>query len=116
MSSPMLRLTAVGVLDVRVRVALDPQQTGLPQAALRVAGDGVLDLDDVGTPFAEYRTGRRNEAVHGDFEDADPSERPAHRDHLANVLDSRNSSSPAVPISLPMPDCLKPPNGLSGLK
>ena len=30
------------------------------------------------------------------------------------VFVSRNSASPAAPISLPIPDCLYPPNGASG--
>lgn len=32
----------------------------------------------------------------------------------AMVFVSRNSASPATPISLPIPDCLYPPNGASG--
>ena len=86
-----------------------PELTGLTQPTLRVPGDGVLDLDDVGAPFAEHRARRRDESVHRDFEDADALERPhesAPETTSAKVLDSRNSSSPALPISLPMPDCL----------
>jgi len=43
-------LAAVGVLDVRVGVALDTERAGLAQPALRVTGECVLDLDDVGAP------------------------------------------------------------------
>ena len=71
-------LAAVGVLDVRVGVALHPQQTGLAQSALRIAGDGVFDLDDVGAPLAEHRARRRHESVHRDLENPDSFERAAH--------------------------------------
>src|SRR6478672_4002158 len=92
----------------------------LPQPALRITGHRVLDLDDFGAPFAQHGTRRRHEPVHRDLEDANAVKGPAHEPGsettTAIVFDSRNSSSPAVPISRPIPDCLYPPNGLSGLK
>src|SRR6202034_2279950 len=43
-------LAPVGVLEVGVRFARDLVRADLAQAALGVAGDGVLDLDHVGPP------------------------------------------------------------------
>ena len=93
----------------------------LHEAALRIAGDGVLDLDHVGAPVGQHGARRGDEAVHGDLEDADARQRGrpfnlAHAITVAKVLRSMNSSSPATPISRPMPDCLYPPNGASGPK
>src|SRR6185312_14383644 len=91
---PDAALAAVGVLDIRIGFALDAERAGLPQTALRVTGHGAR---------------RGNESVHRDLEDADALE-GSHWDApettSAKVFDSRNSSNPALPISLPMPDCL----------
>lgn len=94
------------MLDVGVGVALDAQGAGLPQTALRIARDGVLDLDDVRAPVGEHGSRRGHEPVHGDFEDADAFERAHYGTTTANDLVSRNSSSPATPLSRPTPDCL----------
>ena len=68
-------LAAVGVLDDRMEVPLLP--TAQPtHAALRVAGDGVLDLHDVGTPVGEDRAGRRGEGELRDLEDPHAFHRP----------------------------------------
>ena len=69
-------LAAVGVLDVGIRVTFDAQHAGLPESALRVTGHRVLDLDHVGAPFGQHRTRRRDEPVHGDFQNADAFQRP----------------------------------------
>jgi hypothetical protein len=71
-------LAPVGVFDVRVRVALHAQWAGLPQPALRIAGDGVFDLDDVGAPLREHRARGRDEAVHRDLEDPDAVQWAGH--------------------------------------
>ena len=99
-------LATVGVLDVGVWVAFDAQHAGLPKSALRVAGHRVLDLDHIGAPFDQHRACRWDEPVHGDFQNADALQwphagapRPHGRDSKA--LRSKDSSSPATPISRP---------------
>src|SRR6202044_3744694 len=62
---------AVGVLDVGVGVTFDTQHAGLPKSALRITGHRVLDFDHISAPFDQHSTRRRNEAVHGDFQNAD---------------------------------------------
>ena len=90
-------------VDLALRVgALDPRRA--PQA--RAITLGAFDLDHVRAPRREHRAGRWHEPVHRDLEDADPFEWPAHDTTVAHVFDSRNSSSPAAPISRPIPDCL----------
>lgn len=119
---PDAALAAVGVLDVGVGIALDAQHPGLAEPTLRVTGHRVLDLDHLGAPLGQHGARRRDEPVHGDFQDADAFQRPhasapsAGPATTAKVLRSKNSSNPATPISRPTPDCLKPPNGLSAPK
>src|SRR5580704_13921001 len=48
------------------------------EAALRVAGFGVLDLDDVGAPVGQHRPGRRYERPRGEFDHADTTEDVGH--------------------------------------
>ena len=50
------------------------------QTALRVAGLGMLHLDDVGAPVREYRSGGRNEGELGDLEDSDALQGTVHDD------------------------------------
>ncbi len=52
----------------------------LIKPALRVTGLRVLDLDDVGAPVRQHRTGRRHERPRGEFDDADSGEDVAHAD------------------------------------
>ncbi len=98
-------LPAIGMFDIRVGIALDAQRPGLTQTALRIARHRMLDLDHIGAPpLGQHRAGRRDEPVHGDFENANSVQRLAHYwaagpITVANVLDSRNSSSPAAPPS-----------------
>ena len=57
----MLRLPAVGVLHQRLERPFGRPARTESKASLRVAGDRVLDLDDVGAPVGEHRAGRRGE-------------------------------------------------------
>ena len=54
-------LAPVGVLHERLERARGRAAGADVQAALGVAGDGVLDLDDVGAPVGEHRAGRGRE-------------------------------------------------------
>src|SRR5579875_3241408 len=98
------------MFDVRVGVALNPQHARLAQPTLGIPGYRVLDLDHIGAPFGQHRTRGRDEPVHGDFENANAVKWRGHPTTplagIASVLRSRNSSSPATPISRPTPDCL----------
>src|SRR4051794_3601301 len=72
---PDRALAPVGHLDHVVDAARTcGDQTGGDQAALRVAADGVLDLDDVGTPLGEDGARRGYESPGCDLEDLDPAE------------------------------------------
>ncbi len=94
------------MLDIRIRITFDTKGSRLPQTPLRVARHRVLDLDDVGAPLREHRTRRGNETVHRDLDDADAVEWLHDVTTFENALSCWNSSSPALPISRPMPDCL----------
>ena len=61
-------LAPVGVLDDRVVAPVLPAAQAA-HAALRVAGRGVLDLHDVGTPVGQDRTGRGREGELRHLED-----------------------------------------------
>ena len=67
-------LAPVGVLDDRMEVALLPAAQPA-HAALRVAGGGVLDLHDVGTPVGQDRTGRGREGELRHLQDPHPFHR-----------------------------------------
>ena len=71
-------LAAVGLLDEMVDAAGASDDPGADQAALRVTGFGMLDLDDVGAPVGQHRAGGGDERPGGELDDADPAENVGH--------------------------------------
>ena len=63
-------LAAVGMLDQRMPLGVELEATHVDEAALRVAANGMFDLDDVRAPVGEYRPGRRHERELRNLEDA----------------------------------------------
>jgi hypothetical protein len=72
-------LPAVRRLHVRVHAVLQRVEAARHQAPVGIAGVGVLDLDDVGTPLGEDGARHRSEDVRGDLDDPHAGERPGHR-------------------------------------
>ena len=113
-SRPMLRLPRLACSMIGLG---SPSTRSSPaaQAALRVTGHRVLDLDHVGAPVGQHRARRRDEPVHRDLENADPVQRPHRGRYRARArrrsCASRDSSSPACPSRRATPDCLSLPNG-----
>ena len=70
-------------MEAGVHPVPGPTDSGGDQTTVRVAGLGVLDLDDVGTPLVEDGAGHGDEHVRGDLHDADAGERPGHGDGRA---------------------------------
>src|SRR5438067_1656850 len=70
-SQPDAALAAVGVVDDRMPRPIFGTSPSDLQAALCIAGFGVLDLDDIGAPVGEHTGRRRREGVLGDLDDAD---------------------------------------------
>ena len=76
----MLRLPRLGCSMIGWNEPAAPPAGAELDAALRVAGDGVLDLDHVGTPVGQHRTGRGREGELRHLEDAHAFHRSiAHR-------------------------------------
>ena len=81
-------LAPVGGLEERVDAAVHVVQPGGDEAPVRVAGLGMLDLDDVGAPLREHRARHRHEHVRRDLEHADVRERSGRR-HPTNLRQLR---------------------------
>ena len=71
-------LAAVRVLEVHVDVGVGHERAGAHQAALRIAGHGVFDLDHVRAPVGQHAAGRGDEAPHRYFDDAHTLHRLLH--------------------------------------
>jgi len=65
---------------------------GQDEAAIAVATDRVLDLDDLGAPVGEQRTGHRNEDPLRELDDANALERGRHA-RVGSVGVKRNNRS-----------------------
>src|SRR5262249_14809011 len=72
---PDAALAAVALLHHEVDTALGKAEARGGEAALRVAVHRVLDLDHLGAPVAEHRTGRGHEPPLRHLEHLDSSER-----------------------------------------
>ena len=86
------------------------------EAAVAVAGDGVLDLDHVGTPVGEQRAARGDEDELRELDDANAVEdRHRRRGGTHGLATERcltcwKARMPSTPRSRPMPLCLWPPD------
>ena len=82
------------------------------EAAVAVTGDGVLDLDHVGTPVGEQRAARGHEHELGELDDTDAFEDghgrcgDGHGFPTARCFTCWNDRIPSTPRSRPMPLCL----------
>jgi hypothetical protein len=77
---PAAALAAVRVLHQRMAVGIELKTTHVDEAALGVAAaQRVLDVDDVGSPVGQDRSGRGHERELGDFEDSDSLHPLRHR-------------------------------------
>ena len=61
-----------------VDTACASDDPGADQAALRVTGLGMFDLDDIGAPVGKHRAGGRNERPGSEFDDANPTQNVTH--------------------------------------
>src|SRR5262249_35065664 len=106
-------LPAVRLLHHEVDAAGVGEEAGGHQAPLRVAGDGMLDFDDVGAPVGQHRPGRRHEPPLRDLDDAHPREDLLHVGSLACPPSERPAPAPHVTGSmLGQPAMATPPRPL----
>jgi hypothetical protein len=71
-------LASIGELKARVDSVVGRMQAGCDKASVRIAGLRVLDFDDLGTPFMEYRASYGHEDMGRDLKDSHAVKRLRH--------------------------------------